>query len=234
MTRPGLVAALLGAVLVSAACTRMSDGVALTDGERQKSAPSWGTSQPSTTQTAQPDPRADNVEPGVMPTAQTAAPAGAVCVPEVLSPVRTVAQVSDPLAPTATVVVPQGWSVSATGDDPAGARMQGPGMDAIVTIARTSLDPAAAFREYVDNLTSGFSISTVSTLPGQMCGYSGQRLIGILSDGEETVQYEDRVVHVPTAAADYLIVVHVEAPADTPGFDEPASQLTEDFEIGLP
>ena len=71
-------------------------------------------------------------------------------------------------------------------------------------------------------------------LPGELCGLSGQTLLGILSDGTETVQYRDRIVHVPTGERDYLIAVHVTAPSDASGFDEPAALLTDDFEIGLP
>jgi len=255
MMRPALLVLLLCAALAATGCTRTSEGVATAGGESRaatgSSEPSsiWGTSPTRTFETAPPDPQEDYAEPGVVPTTQTPAPAGVVCAPIVLPPVRTVAQVSDPLAPTATVAVPEGWSMSSGGGDPAGARLQGPDMSATVTIARTSLDPAAAFRDYTDNLTDGYAISTVSTLPGQMCGYSGQRLVGILSDGREgtdggegtgspggigTVQYEDRIVHVPASAQNYLIAVHVEAPADTPGFDAAALQLTDDFEIGLP
>jgi hypothetical protein len=62
--------------------------------------------------------------------------------------------------------------------------------------------------------------------------------MGVLSDGAQSVQYQDRIVHVgvPTGTTNqaYLIVVHVEAPAGTPGFDTAASVLTDVFEIGLP
>lgn len=106
-------------------------------------------------------------------------------------------------------------------------------MEAVVTITPTGLDPAAAFCEYVDVLTADATVSTVSTLPGELCGYSGQKLMGRLSDNAQSVEYEDRIVHVGTGAKDYLIVVHVEAPSRTAGFDDAASVLTEDFEIGL-
>ena len=232
---------LLCAALASAACTRTNEGVATVGGDHRAakelsgSSGTRGTSPARTTESTPPDPQEDFVEPGVVPT--TPAPAGAVCAPIVAPRARTVVQVSDPLAPTATVAVPEGWSMSSGGRDPGGALLQGPDITATVTIVPTSLDPAAAFRDYTDNLTDGYAISTVSTLPGQMCGYSGQQLIGVLSDGgegKETVQYEDRIVHVPASTENYLIAVHVEAPADTPGFDAAALQLTDDFEIGLP
>ena len=172
--------------------------------------------------------------PGIVATTEPPRP----CDPGGSTPVNVVARVSDPDAPTATVGVPDGWSMSSGRADPEGARVQGPdGMWATVTISPTPLEPAAAFRQYEDDRTAGASISTLSLLPAELCGYSGQRLIGILSDGlegAETVEYEDRIVHVPGPTQDYLIAVRVEAPSGTPGFDEAAAELTEDFGIGLP
>ncbi|MCV7150491.1 hypothetical protein H7I57_04170 [Mycobacterium pyrenivorans] len=222
---PVWVAIILSSACVVPACTRSSDGVP-TAAERE-------VTTTETSEAAPPSPgQWDDSEPGVVPTTQPPAPAGTVSVPPVLPPVRTVAQVSDPGAPTATVGVPDGWSMSSGNGDPEGARLEGPeGMEAVVTITPTPLDPA--FREYVDALTEDATVSTVSTLPGELCGYSGQKLMGMLSDNAQSVEYEDRIVHVDTAAQDYLIVVHVEAPSGTPGFDDAASVLTGDFEIGL-
>lgn len=229
-TRAGPVVLLMCAAAVLSACTRSSDGVPTAGGGAEREVTTTETSA-----TASPSPgQWDDSEPGVVPTTQPPAPAGTVCASPVLPPVRTIAQVSDPGAPTATVGVPDGWSTSPGNGDPEGARLEGPeGMEAIVTITPTTLDPAAAFREYVDALTEDATVSTVSTLPAELCGYSGQKLMGMLSDNAQSVKYEDRIVHVNTAGEDYLIVVHVEAPSDTPGFDEAASVLTEDFEIGL-
>ncbi len=53
-------------------------------------------------------------------------------------------------------------------------------------------------------------------------------------EGKETVQYEDRPVHLPASAQNYLIAAHLAVPADSAGFDAAALQLTDDFEIGLP
>lgn len=230
-TRAGPAALLMCAAIVVSACTRSSDGVPTAAPRPERELTTTETSE-----TAPPSPgQWDDSEPGVVPTTQPPAPAGTVCAPPVLPPVRTVAQVSDPGAPTATVGLPDGWSMSSGNGDPEGARFEGPeGMEAIVTIAPTPLDPAAAFREYVDALTEDATVSTVSTLPGELCGYSGQKLMGMLSDNAQSVEYEDRIVHLGTAVKDYLIVVHVQAPSGTPGFDDAASVLTEDFEIGLP
>jgi hypothetical protein len=109
-------------------------------------------------------------------------------------------------------------------------------MEATVTIAATQLDPAAAFRKYTDDLMAESSVSSVSVLPGELCGFSGQKLMGAWSDTpQNAVEYEDRIVHVwPDSGPDYLVAVHVQAPTGTPGFDSAAALLTEDFEIVLP
>ncbi len=236
MRRPWVAAAIAVAVLVSA-CTRVSDGLPMAgpDTQGSVSGPVTDSAAPTTSRSpatsAAPPDDPDYPVPGVVETTQVRQP----CDPDSSNPVSVVAEVSDPEAPTATVGVPDGWSMASGGTDPEGARMQGPGgMWATVTIAPTRLDPAAAFRQYEDDRTAGASISSLSLLPAVMCGYSGQRLIGVLSDGEETVEYEDRIVHVPGPTQDYLIAVRVEAASGTAGFDEAASQLTEDFGIGLP
>jgi hypothetical protein len=146
------------------------------------------------------------------------------------------AEVDDARAPRITVGVPDKWSMTAgTGD--VGGKLDGPGgMEATVTIAATQLDPAAAFRKYTDDLMAESSVSSVSVLPGELCGFSGQKLMGAWSDTpQNAVEYEDRIVHVWTnSGPDYLVAVHVQAPTDTPGFDSAAALLTEDFEIVLP
>lgn len=208
--------------LAGAACTRSSDGVPV-------AAPGAQQSTSTTTTTGRDEPA-----PGVVPTPGPPTGAEPLCAPASLPPVRTVALVADPNAPTATVAVPDGWSMSG-GDGDVGAELSGPaGMRAVVTIAPTDADAETAFREYADQLTADSSITTLSVLPGELCGLSGQTLLGILSDGTQTVQYRDRIVHVPAVERDYLVAVHVTAPSDAPGFDEPAALLTDDFEIGLP
>lgn len=233
--RRAVVAAVLSVAVLASACTRMGDGLPTAGPDTQKpfSGNTSGTpttSQRSTTSPVPPD-DPDYPVPGIVATTQPPQP----CNPGGSTPVAVVAEVSDPEAPTATVGVPDGWSMSSGGADPEGARIQGPGaMWATVTISPTPLEPEAAFRQYEDDRTAGASISTLSLLPAELCGYSGQRLIGILSDGNETVEYEDRIVHVPGPTQDYLIAVRVEAPSGTTGFDDAAAQLTDDFGIGLP
>lgn len=146
------------------------------------------------------------------------------------------AQVGDPRAPRITVGVPDGWSMSAGSGD-VGGRLAGPGgMGATVTIATTQLDPASGFKKYADELMAESAVSSVSVLPGELCGYSGQKLMGATSDTpQNAVEFRDGIVHIWTNSGDnYLVAVHVEAPTGTPGFDSAAALLADDFEIVLP
>ncbi|MDP9166408.1 MAG: hypothetical protein M3O32_10180, partial [Actinomycetota bacterium] len=78
-------------------------------------------------------------------------------------------------------------------------------------------------------------ISSVSVLPAENCGYSGQRLMGVLSGGPQGKQnYEVRIVHVWTNTGDYLVVIHVAAPQGSPAFDSATATLTADFAITVP
>ena len=106
----------------------------------------------------------------------------------------------------------------------------------VAHLAAPQLDPAAAFRKYADDLIAESAVSSVSLLPGELCGYSGQKLMGAWSDTpQNAVQYEDRIVHIWTNSGNnYLVAVHVQAPTGTPGFDAAAEVLTDDFDIALP
>jgi hypothetical protein len=169
-------------------------------------------------------------------TSEGVPPNSVACSQTIKPSVRMTAEVDDPQAPRITVGVPDKWSMSAgTGD--VGGKLDGPGgMQATVTIAATQLDPAAAFRKYADDLMAESAVSSVSVLPGELCGFSGQKLMGAWSDTpQNAVEYEDRIVHVWTnSGTNYLVAVHVQAPTGTPGFDSAAALLTEDFEIVLP
>lgn len=226
MKRAGWAA--LALVCVLAACDRTSEGVPVA-AEQEASTPSSATVAP--TQTGEPSTF------GVVPTTRAPVPPNTVACSQTIKPsVRMTAEVDDQQAPRITVGVPDKWSMSAgTGD--IGGRLTGPGgMEATVTIAATQLDPAAAFRKYADDLIAESAVSTVSVLPGELCGYSGQKLMGAWSDTpQNAVEYEDRIVHVWTNSGNnYLVAVHVQAPTGTPGFDSAAALLTEDFEIVLP
>jgi hypothetical protein len=218
----------LAAVLVSA-CVRTSEGVPVAGPGRITSSPPSATTGP--TQEADPSTF------GVVPTSRAPVPPNtATCTQTIKPAVMMTAGVNDPRAPRITIRVPDGWSMSRASAD-IGGRLEGPrGMQATVTIAQTQLDPAAAFRKYADDLIAEAAVSSVSVLPGELCGYSGQKLMGAWSDTpQNAVQYEDRIVHIWTNSGNsYVVAVHVQAPTGTPGFDAAAEVLTEDFEIVLP
>ncbi len=157
-----------------------------------------------------------------------------VCVSDLTGQTAT-ATVADPAAPKITVALPDGWSVT-PGSGDVGARLAGPDdMLAEISITATALDPAAAFTRYSDDVMAKYPISTLSLLPDELCGYSGQKLMGTWADDpEESTEYQDRVVHIWTNSKNYLVAVHVEAPSGTAGFDAAASTLTSDFNIVLP
>ena len=230
MKRVGLAALALACLL--AACVRTSDGVPVAgEGGPAPVTPAAPSATTSPTQ------QGDQTAYGVAPTTRAPVPPNTVACSQAIKPsVRMTAEVDDPHAPRITVGVPDKWSMSAgTGD--VGGRLDGPGgMEATVTIAATQLDPAAAFRKYADDLMAESAVSSVSVLPGELCGYSGQKLMGAWSDTpQNAVEYEDRIVHIWTNIGNnYLVAVHVQAPTGTPGFDEAAALLTEDFEIVLP
>ncbi|SEH93243.1 hypothetical protein SAMN04489835_5862 [Mycolicibacterium rutilum] len=173
-------------------------------------------------------------QPGVVPTAAPA-PAGATCAPDEPPPVGVTASIDDPAAPKITVALPTGWSTSA-GDGDVGARLTGPdGETATVTIRRTPLDPGAAFEQYADDALGASTVSSVSVLPGDLCGYSGQKLLGSWSESpQRAVTFGDRIAHIPTGETAYLVAVHVEAPVRTSDFDPLTSPLLDDFSVAIP
>jgi hypothetical protein len=211
-----------------AACARNSDGTAVraegsTSSISVAPTPTKGTDTP------------ESSEPGVLETTRVPIPPGAVvCRPEQPGP-TAVATVGDPAAPKITVRVPPGWS-STPGTGDVGALLSGPDdMVAEVTIAETPLDASAAFTRYGDDVMARYPISTLSLLPGDFCGFSGQKLMGTWArDPDEALEYQDRIAHVWTNTGNYLVAVHVEAPSGTAGFDAAASVLTDEFNIVIP
>jgi hypothetical protein len=213
----------------ASACVRTDEGVpvaATTVGTAAKPLP--GSEPPSGA--------GDQAPPGVVPTNQVAVPVDTVTCAAPGKPGTVVtAAVSDPTAPRITLAVPPGWNSSpGTGD--VGAHMDGPeGMSATVTIVPSGLDAAAAFRDYTDRVMSQSPVSSVSILPGELCDYSGQKLMGAWSDTpQNSVQFVDRIVHVWTNTKNYLVSVHVQAPTGVGELDAAGKLLTEDFEVRLP
>jgi hypothetical protein len=210
-------------------CVRTDEGVAV----RSENAVTSTSARPKPTR---PTEDAGPAAPGIVTTSRAPIPSDAVTCSQPVKPaVTAVAQVSDPAAPTITVAVPDGWSVAAGSGD-VGVRMQGPdGMFATVTIAQTKLGPEAAFTEYADKVMAVSAVSSVSVLPAELCGYSGQKLMGAWSDTpQQSVEFLDRIVHIWTNTDNYLVAVHVQAPAGTDGFDAASTVLIEDFAVGIP
>jgi hypothetical protein len=221
--------ALLGLMATLAGCVRTDEGVAI----RSEDFATPTTAPPRPTQSTE---DAGPAAPGILTTTRTPIPADTVsCSEPVRAAVSAVAQVSDPNAPRITVAVPDGWSPE-PGSGDVGIRMQGPdGMFATVTIAATKLDPADAFTEYADKVMAMSAVSSVSVLPSELCGYSGQKLMGAWADTpQQSVEFLDRIAHIWTNTNDYLVAVHVQAPTGTDGFDASSTVLIEDLAVGLP
>lgn len=211
-----------------AACVRTSDGVPVAGDTVTQNAT-------TRTTTVVPSSPGDSDEPGILPTARTPVPANHVCQPADRPQVGVTASVSDPAAPKITVALPTDWStMKGTGD--VGAELSGPnGVWATVTIAKTQVDAATAFGKYEHDAMAAARVSSMSVLPAQLCGYSGQKLLGSWVDAdEEEVAFGDRIAHIWTNTNDYLVVVHVQGPADAPGFDPWNSPLMDDFGVVVP
>jgi hypothetical protein len=218
--------AAIALTVVLTACVRTSEGIPVA-GEAVETGPQG----PSATAT--PTDQPDMTEPGVLPTTRTPVPPS--CPVPNPPPVSVVASVSDPAAPKITVALPAGWGAS-DGDGDVGVRLDGPqGLSARVTIAATTLDAADAFRQYTDDVMAASAVSSVSVLPAELCGYSGQKLLGAWSDSpQQAVEFGDRLAHVWTDTNTYLVAVHVEGPTSVAGFDPKDSPLMDDFAIDIP
>jgi hypothetical protein len=225
----------VGAICVAAttmsACDHMTEGVPVS----RSTAPVTATALPRATL---PTASATNGAPpiGVVPTSRAPIPAQTVTCSQPVKPgIMIVAKVADPQAPKVTVPVPAGWTL-ARGSGDVATRMGGPdGLSATVTIAATELEAAEAFREYADQMTAKYAISALSLLPGELCDYSGQKLAGTLSNtSQDAIQFSDHIVHVWTNGKNYLVAVHVQAPAGVTDLDTISEPLTGDFEIRIP
>jgi hypothetical protein len=212
--------------LLLAACVRTGQGVPV----------AAYTAVPPTSSAHGTAPQTDLSEPGIVPTTRAPVPAGTTtCVNPDPPPVGVTATVDDPAAPKITVALPAGWSTT-SGSGIVGAKMQGPqGIWASVTIAKTKLGPAAAFEEYADDAMAASAVTSLSVLPADICGYSGQKIIGAWSDSpQQAVKFGDRIAHIWTNAGDYLVAVHVQGPVDAAGFDPMTSPLLGAFAIVIP
>ncbi|ULE35475.1 hypothetical protein K3G64_04015 [Mycobacterium sp. IDR2000157661] len=221
----------LALACVLSGCDRIEAGVPVAaDAPPSRTSAPSRTSMPSRTSV----PPTPTDEPGVAPTTKVALPPDTPTCDVDPPPVGVVASVEDPGAPKVTVALPTGWSTTA-GQGDVGARLAGPdGVWATVTIAETRLGPAEAFAEYADEAMAAAPVSSISVLPAEVCEYSGQKLLGSWSGSpQQAVEFGDRLAHIWTNTATYLVAVHVEGPVQ-PGFDPFTSPLMDDFAVVIP
>ncbi len=158
-------------------------------------------------------------------------PSALVCFPPPPASGRmTTASVPDPAAPRITIPLPDGWG-SAPGTGDVALAATGPdGMSVRVTITPTDLDPAGAFIRYATELGASKPGAKVAVAAAQFCGYSSQ----LLSGTQGASAFADRVTHIWTNTRAYLVVIHLEGPADAPGFDAAKSTVMQQFAVVIP
>lgn len=244
MTLPRWIVRPVGAFVLTAlatGCTQTDSGTAIrADEVTTVSAPSTASGPtPSLRATDSTFTPATDVpessEPGVLETTQQPIPANSTtCAPPTAS-ATTTASIADAAAPRIQMTLPDGWS-TAPASGAIALRLTGPAqITGEVSITPTTLDAAAAFAKYSDDVMDKYPISTVSILPAEICQYSGQKLMGTWADDpDRSLQYYDRIVHIWTNSKNYLVAVHVQAPSKTAGFDEAASVVTGDFGVVIP
>jgi hypothetical protein len=109
------------------------------------------------------------------------------------------------------------------------------GMTGSLTVTPTDLAPADAFEKYADDIAKKAPISAINLRPVELCGYSGQILFGTLSGGPDAaVEFSDRLAHIWTNTATYLVAIHLQGPKDAPGFEDAKKALMGDFAVIIP
>jgi hypothetical protein len=207
---------------VLSGCARNIDGVAAWTGGSAES-------RHATTSHGTPPPGIETTLPDHIP------PNAFVCFPgPAEGGVGTVAQVHDSAAPRITITIPDGWT-GEPGERDLALSLSGPdGMSGTVTIAATNLDPARAFSDYAATLAHSKSDFQVDTVGVKFCGYSSQKLVGTFGGPSGTVEFSDRLTHIWTNTAQYLVAIDMEGPVDTPGFGAAKTALMQDFAVVIP
>ena len=230
----GIACALGG---LTAGCSETTDGTA----ERSKESTSSSTTV-VTSSSATPTTAAGGLETvGVVETTRKPVePKSKTCDPLPPGPPSGAQLVSfiqgnQPEAPVVQIVAPETWKFTVEQGSPVMSGAGPDGMTGSVAVAPTDLAPAAAFEKYADDIAKKAPISAVNVWPAELCGYSGQRQFGTLSGGPEApVEFSDRIVHVWTNTADYLVAVHLQAPKGAPGFEDVKDMMMQDFEVVIP
>jgi hypothetical protein len=221
----GTVCALAGLI---AGCQKSSDGTPVRSDQSTAGTTSTSTAVSTTSATE---------VPGVKETLPDTIPPNALICFSSPTDIGTAtpAAVADPAAPRVTISVPSGWmSNPGTGD--VALTLAGPdGMSGTVTIAVTTLEPAAAFEKYSDDLAGKAPISSINVRPAEFCGYSSQELFGTLSDPPaEPVEFADRITHIWTNTKKYLVAIHLQGPKAAAGFDDAKTALMQNFAVVIP
>jgi hypothetical protein len=211
---------------VAVGCEKTTGGIAT-----QLGGPALSTSPSAPTQSdpAEPVPGIETTLPEHIP------PNAFACFPEPTGiGVGTLGQVSDLAAPRITVAVPDGWTAE-PGQGDLALTLSGPdGMTGTVTIAATTLDPAAAFADYTATLRRSKPDLKVDTAGAKFCGYSSQKLTGAFLGPPGTLDFADRITHIWTNTSKYLVTIHLEGPAGAPGFGAAKTALMQDFAVVIP
>lgn len=220
-----LCAALLATGVLSG-CIRNIDGMAAWTGGSAGSAPQ---SRPPRTSHGAAVPGIETTLPEHIP------PNAFVCFPGPASGgMGTVAQVVAATAPRITFTLPDGWA-SEPGQGDLALSLSGPdSMTGAVTIGATKLGPAAAFSEYADTLARSRPDLQVDAVGAKFCGYSSQKLTGSFTGPTGAIAFADRLTHIWTNSDNYLVVIHMEGPADVPGFVAAKAALMQDFAVVIP
>jgi hypothetical protein len=228
-----LAAASLAAITLLCGCARPVAGNAVRAGG---AAPSTTASSTNPSATQQPTTRSGTPVPGIETTLPDHIPPNAfVCFPEPGGiGTGTVAQVADPAAPRITVTVPDGWNAQ-PGEGDVALALSGPdGMTGTVSIAETTLNPAAAFADYAALLRRSKPDLQMDTAGAKFCGYSSQKLTGTFLGPPGTLDFADRITHIWTNTNKYLVTIHLEGPQGAPGFDAAKTALMQDFAVVIP
>lgn len=234
-----VVAGCLTVALLSG-CARSTEGTAAGAGGSEPAQTSTSVTTSTTTPAATPTTPGDKHSLpayGVVETTKRPVTAGeTVCEPAAAAANTFEARSAAAGSPTVIIGVPDGFSPGARPAGDVALNLTGPdGMTGTVTIAPTTLDAADAFEKYADDRTADHEITTISLLPGELCGYSGQELMGVLADQPgQGIDYADRIVHVWTDNGDFLIALRLEAPNGAPGLDSAKSVMLSDFGIRMP
>ncbi len=196
--------------------------------ERSTGGTAVRTSEPTLSDPAEPVPDVEITLPEHIP------PNAMVCFPPPPATGSMVrASVPDPVAPTITVPLPDGWK-SAPGTGGVALTSSGPGgMSVRVTITPTDLEPGGAFLRYVADLRTRWPGVAVTVAPAQFRGYSSQLLSGAVA-GPGGVAFADRITHVWTNTRAFLVAIHLEGPVGAPGFDAAKATTMQQFAVVIP